>query len=223
MSASDVIVSGHQPGLLPYPGFFEKARHADIFILCDRFQSVRHQFFNRNTLADGTPLTVPLEHDSWGDEIGHCRIGDDPRWRHKLCQTLRLHFGDAAADYVETVRRPWRKIAGLNVALIYLLARDLNVHPEWVMQSHLASGGGNPLRAVSEDADVLLPVSERLAAMTEEVGGTVWVSGKSGVGYLDEQPFTDRGIRVEYVESPKAPSAIECLRTRRIKFIKAAA
>lgn len=221
MKASDVIVTGHQPGLLPYPGFFEKARHADIFILCDRFQAVRHQFFNRNELADGTPVTVPLNHESWGDEIAHCFIGDDARWQHKLCKTLRLHFGDAAEDYLNVIRRPWRKIAGLNVALIYLLARDLNVHPEWVQQSHLASGGGNPLRAVSDDAEALLPVSERLAAMTCEVGGTVWLSGKSGLGYLDEEPFKQRDIRVEYVAHPKMPSAIEVLRTRRLKVVAA--
>jgi hypothetical protein len=222
MKASDVVVSGHQPGLLPYPGFFEKARAADIFVLCDRFQAVRHQFFNRNELADGTRITVPLDHESWGNEIRDCFIGNDPRWRHKLCQTLRLHFGEAASGYADVINRPWRKIAGLNVALIQVLALDLNVHTEWVHQSLLASGGGNPLRAVSDDADELLPVSDRLAAMTEELGGTVWLSGKSGIGYLDEQPFNARGIRVEYVESPKAPSAIECLRSRRLRVLAGA-
>jgi len=219
----DIVVSGHQPGLLPYPGFFEKARHADIFILCDRFQAVRHQFFNRNELADGTPLTVPLDHESWGKEIRDCYIGDDPRWRHKLTKTLRLQFGDAAAEYIAAVNRPYGKIAGLNVALIHLLARDLNVHPQWEIQSLLKAGGGNPLRAVSDEVDELLPVSERLAAMTEEVGGTVWVSGKSGLGYLDEEPFARRGIRVEYVDHPKMPSAIECLRSRKLRTIARAA
>jgi hypothetical protein len=216
-----MIVSGHQPGLLPYPGLFEKARRADIFILCDRFQAVRHQFFNRNELVDGTPLMVPLDHGSWDGPISDCRIGMDARWQTKLCKTLTLNFGDAARDYVEVIRRPWGKICGLNVALLKLLARDLNVHPEWVMQSHLASGGGNPLRAVGDTEAELLPVSERLAAMTAEVGGTVWLSGKSGLGYLDEEPFTRRGIRVEYVASPKAPSAIEVLRARQIKVVAA--
>lgn len=220
MNSSDVIVSGHQPGLLPYPGVFEKARRADLFIWCDRFQAVRHQFLNRNELADGTPLLVPLDHRGWSGAIGDCRIGDDKRWRRKLATTLTLNFGAAAAEYVKVIERPWEKLAGLNLALIRLLCTDLNVRCEWVLQSHLASGDGNPLRAVSSDRDELKPVSERLARMTAEVGGTVWLSGKSGLGYLDLEPFAERGIRVEYVDHPALPSAIEVLRTRRLRVLR---
>lgn len=223
MNASDVIVSGHQPGFLPYPGVFEKARRSDIFIWCDRFQAVRHQFLNRNVLADGTPIVVPLDHAGWSGSIGDCRIGDDKRWRSKLIKTLTLQFGDAAAEYVNVISRPWEKIAGLNLALIRLLCADLNIRREWVMQSHLASGEGNPLRVVSSDPVELRPVSERIAEMTAEVGGTVWLSGKSGIGYLDLGPFVERGIRVEYVDHPALPSAIEVLRTRRLKTLEVAA
>jgi hypothetical protein len=219
---AEIVVSGHQPGFLPYPGVFEKARRSDIFIWCDRFQAVRHQFFNRNELADGTPVMVPLDHASWSGPISDCRIGSDPRWRAKLCKTLTLHFGNAAASYVDAIERPWEKAVGLNLALIRLLCQDLNVSCEWVMQSHLASGDGNPLRAVSDDAVELEPVSERLARMTAEVGGTVWLSGKSGLGYLNEEPFSERGIRVEYVDHPALPSAIEVLRTRKLRMVERA-
>lgn len=217
---TEVVVSGHQPGLLPYPGVFEKARRADIFIWCDRFQAVRHQFFNRNRLADGTPIMVPLDHRDWSGPLNECRIGADARWRKKLSKTLTLHFGAAAEEYVRVIERPWEKIVGLNMALIRLLCADMNVRCEWVMQSHLASLA-HPLRAVGTEN--MAPVSERLAAMTEEVGGTVWLSGKSGLGYLDETPFAARGIRVEYVDHPPLPSAIEVLRTRQLRVVQRAA
>jgi hypothetical protein len=34
--------------------------------------------------------------------------------------------------------------------------------------------------------------------MVEEVGGNVYLSGPSGRKYLDESPFNERGIKVEY-------------------------
>lgn len=210
-----MIVSGHQPGFLPYPGVFEKARRADIFVWCDTFQAVRHQWFNRNRLEDGTMLTVPLDHGSWSGPISECRIGSDARWRSKLCRTLTSHFGEAVSEYVAVIERPWEKIVGLNLALIRLLCDDLNVRCEWVIQSHLAAGDGNPLRSANDDD--LTPVSDRLAAMTAEVGGTIWLSGESGIGYLDETPFHERGIQVVYVKHPALPSAIEVLRSRKLK------
>ena len=70
------------------------------------------------------------------------------------------------------------------------------------MQSHLAAGRYDD-------------VSEGLAAMTAEVGGTVWLSGPSGRNYLDEAPFAARGIEVRYFEhvGPN-PCALELLTSR---------
>jgi len=36
--------------------------------------------------------------------------------------------------------------------------------------------------------------------MTEEIGGTIYLSGPSGKNYLDEIPFKERNIEVRYYE-----------------------
>ena len=211
---SDVVATGHQVNFLVGRSVVQKIAAADIFIACDEFQFVRHAWVNRNRLADGTWLTVPVnEHDTFAP-INRVRLADSPvRWREKLARTLEHRFGDLADPFAAQVRRPWRLLVGLNAALLDLLLDGLGIYPEWVFQSHLESGRHwGPV--VGDDPWDLTPVSEKLAAMTAEVGANVWLSGPSGRHYLDERPFTARGIEVRYFDfdEPSNPCALELLR-----------
>ena len=66
----------------------------------------------------------------------------------------------------------------------------------WHFQSHL--DGGHAVWAVGEKRYELAPISARLAIMVAELGGTTYLSGPSGRNYLDEEPFLQLGISVEY-------------------------
>ena len=65
-------------------------------------------------------------------------------------------------------------------------------------QSHLDDA--HAVQAVSEQRAQLAPISERIASMVAALGGDVYVSGPSGRNYLDESPFHERGIAVDYWE-----------------------
>jgi len=212
-----MIATGHQPNLLPGMSVIGKIASADIFICCDEFQMVRHGWVNRQRLADGTPLTVPYDHRDRYAPINRVRIGNDARWRAKIAKTLRMEYAAAADPYIAIIERPWRLLVGLNVALLHRLLSDLAIRPEWVTQSHLATGRVyGPI--VTDDPTELADVSKRLAAMTAEVGADVWLSGPTGKAYLDETPFHERGIEVRYFDWPEGaanPSAIERLRVRK--------
>jgi hypothetical protein len=210
------IATGHQTNLLVGESVVKKIAAADVFIACDEFQYVRHSWVNRNRLADGTWLVAPVnEHDTFAP-INRVRLADQPaRWREKLARTLENRLGDVGAPYAEQVRRPWRLLVGLNTALLTRLLSDLEIGAQWVFQSHLESGRHwGP--AIGDDPWDTTPVSERLAAMTEEVGCDVWLSGPSGANYLDEQPFIERGIEVRYFDwqGESNYSAIELVRER---------
>jgi hypothetical protein len=188
-----------------------KIAAADRWICCDEFQFVRHGWVNRNRLSDGTWLVVPFDSRDRYAPINRVRIGQDARWRSKLTRTLQHRFGDLADEYVDEINRPWRLLAALNMSLIRLLFRDLGIGTPMIMQSHLESGKcWGPLD--TSDADELRDVSERLARMTAEVGGTVWLSGPSGRGYLNEEPFHRRDIEVRYWEhTGPNPCSLELL------------
>lgn len=214
-----MIVTCHQVNLLPGRSVIEKLAAADVFVACDEFQFVRQGWVNRNRLADGTWLIAPVKSQDLFAPINRVRLADQPvRWREKLARTVEQRFGDVGGAFAEEIRRPWRLLVGLNAALLRLLLVELDVSPEWVFQSHLESGRHwGPV--VSDDAWELVTASERLAAMVDEVGGSVYLSGPSGRHYLDERPFNDLNIAVRYFDwdGQANPCGLEMLAVRQLE------
>ncbi len=136
-----MIVTGHQLNFLPGLSVIEKIRAADAVVWMDEMQYERHGFVNRNRLADGTPMVVPVaEHDTYA-AINRVRIGDPTgRGREKIARTLEQKLRAAAEPYARELRRPYRLLAGLNASLLRHLTRDLNIETEQHYQSHLGAG-----------------------------------------------------------------------------------
>lgn len=210
-----MIVTGHQPNFIPGVSVTTKIAAADIFIVCDEMQYVRHSFCNRNRftkMENGETtydswMTVPINsHDNFspGNQV---RISDPHfRARSKVAKTMEMKMGSSAAPFVAEILRPWELLIGMNVSLLRVLCDGLKINTPWVFQSHLATGVKEPT------------VSERIAAMVAELGGDTWLSGPSGVKYLEEQPFADRGIEVTYwSHSGLNPTSAELLCDRRME------
>lgn len=207
-----MIVTAHQPNFLPGLSVMEKVRVSDVVVWCDEFQYSHGGFTNRNRCGEGW-LTVPVVQGSSGQPINQVRIGSPPvaAWRERMRERIREAWdGEAVEELCVEVKRPYRLLVGLNVACLQILCRALELQARWVFQSHL--DGGHAVPGVSDDPAELVPASERLAMMVEEVGGTVYLSGPSGRNYLDEGPFERRGIRVEYFQwdgpNPSAASLL---------------
>jgi uncharacterized protein YjiS (DUF1127 family) len=198
-----MVVTGHQLNLLPGISVTQKIATADAVIWMDQMQYARHGWVNRNRFSDGTMFTVPVAESDTYVPINEVRISDPTgRFREKAARTMENKLGGRGAPYAAHFRRPYRRLAGLNHALNQELLRDLGIEREQHFQSHLGSGRYDD-------------TSEGLAEMVAEIGGTTWLSGPSGRNYLDERPFTERGILVRYFdyEGPN-PSAVELLRER---------
>ena len=45
-----LIAAGHQPNYLPWLGFFDKIKQADLFIIEDNIQFERQGFISRNKI-----------------------------------------------------------------------------------------------------------------------------------------------------------------------------
>ncbi len=196
------VITGHQVNFLPGLSVVEKIRSADVCVWMDEMQYERHGFVNRNVLADGTKMTIPVaEHDTYA-QINRVRIGDPTgRGREKVARTLEHKFGSAGDRFAEELRRPYRQLVGLNAQLLRLLFDEIGITVEQHYQSHLGAGRYEA-------------TSNGLADMVAELGGTVWLSGSSGRNYLDEAPFEERGIEVRYFDwyGESNHSAIELIR-----------
>ena len=56
-------VTIHQPGYLPWLGFFKKVMNSDVFVFFDDVSFVKNTFYNRNYIKTRTGpllLTVPV-------------------------------------------------------------------------------------------------------------------------------------------------------------------
>lgn len=191
-----MIVTAHQPNYLPGLSVAEKIAEADAVIWLDEVQYTHGGWTNRNRMPDRSWLTIPVERATDMASMNRVRIGDKPGWREQHAATLARFYGSAAEPLIAEIMRPYRLLIGLNLALLrILLAGSETV---WHFQSHL--DGGHAEIALSMSAPELIPVSERLAMMVEEVGGDIYLSGASGRNYLDEQPFHERGIGLDYFD-----------------------
>ena len=188
------VVSAHQSNFLPGLSVIQKVEAADAVIWLDEVQFSHGGFSNRNRMPDGSWLTIPIDRSTDMAEFNRVRISDHRDWRRDHCKTLRQHYGHTADAICEEIQRPYRLLIGLNLACLQILLSDSDT--QWSFQSHL--DGGRAVTAISDDRVELAPISARLALMVAELGGDVYLSGPSGRNYLNEQPFHDLGIQVDY-------------------------
>lgn len=191
-----MIVTAHQPNYLPGLSVIEKIASSHAVVWLDEVQYSHGGWSNRNRMPDGSWLTVPVERATDMAAFNRVRISEHGDWRRDHMKALRQHYGDGAAPVCVELERPYRLLIGLNLACLRLLLEDVDT--AWHFQSHL--DGGHARVVVSEDRAELAPISARLAMMVAEIGGTTYLSGPSGRNYLDEEPFDELGIAVDYFE-----------------------
>jgi hypothetical protein len=195
---SDFVVTFHQPNFVPGASVIQKVLAADAVVWMDTVQFTKGGYTNRNRLPRGGWMTVPVERTCSFKPINHVRIGDPVKdWREPIIRGLVDAFpGEVTAAVCREILRPYPLLVGLNAALLRICLDALGYVGEQHWQSHLDAE--HAVEAVSDSKERLSPISERIAAMVAALGGSIYLSGPSGRNYLDEQPFADRGIAVEY-------------------------
>ncbi len=204
-----MIVTAHQPNYLPGLSIIEKVAEADAVIWLDEVQYTHGGWTNRNRMPDRSWLTVPVERSTDMAAMNRVRISERGDWRAQHVAALERFYGAAAEPLAAEIARPYRLLAGLNLALLRVLLADSAA--AWHFQSHL--DGGHAVWAVSDEREELAPISERLAMMVAELGGATYLSGASGRNYLDERPFCERGIEVAYFDWRGRNHCSACLLT----------
>ena len=182
-----------QPGFLPWLGFFDQMRRADVFVYYDDVQYDKHGWRNRNRIKAPTGphwLSVPVRHAGLGKpRILDIEIDNNGGWARKHIGTLRQYYGrapffDRYIDDLESLfERPWRQLVDLNLALAARMAEWLGITTPILRSSELGVEGER---------------SERLLALCERVEATRYLSGNAAQSYLDVGLFERHGITVAW-------------------------
>ena len=185
-----MIVAIHQPQYLPWLGYFDKIRRADVFCFLDNVQYKKNDWQNRNRLKTARGwqwLTVPV-HYRFPQKISEVTINNAARWKNKHLQALisnysRAPFFNENSDIFEQAySENWESISDLNIFLITRLGAALGLgHKPYVKASDFELSDGSTNR--------LVDICKKLKADT-------YLSGQDGVNYMSMDSFERSGIRV---------------------------
>lgn len=187
-----------QPSYIPWRGFFDQVRRADLFIFYDDVQYDKRGWRNRNQVK--TPkgkqwLTIPVH--SRGAQIDRIpihqiRISWDSDWSKSHFLTLQHNyrkspFFERYRPLLETFyQRRDEFLADFTIETTIALTRELGIHHARFMRS-------SELNASGEKTD-------RLINLLQKVDATHYISGPSAREYIEPEKFTQAGISLEYME-----------------------
>jgi hypothetical protein len=182
-----------QPGYLPWIGYFDQLRRADVFVFYDDVQYNKHGWRNRNRIKTQSGplwLSVPVRHSGLGFPlIVDVEIDRRTPWARKHVSSLKQAYARApfAKTYLppleELLERDWERLADLDIAVVQLMAPWFGLAPPIIRSSTLGIGGER---------------NERLVNICKHYGATKYLSGDAASVYVDVPLFASHGIEVEW-------------------------
>jgi hypothetical protein len=185
-----------QSNYIPWKGYFDLIRQADVLVVLDDAQFTKNDWRNRNTLrtAAGTAwLTIPVRTAGrFGQAIDEVEIAD-PSWASRHWDTWRqnyrrtpgfaVHEGAVRAMYEDAAREPL--LSGVNRRFIDGVCGLLGIVRETRVARGLGVGGSGYRRVIG---------------ICEAVGADRYLSGPAGADYIDPAAFAQAGIALDYMD-----------------------
>ena len=189
-----MIVTINQPAYLPWLGYFDRIRRADVHVVLDHVQFEKNSFVNRNKIrkqGNSLMLTVPLKTKGrFGNlAINHLEMVDCP-WQKKHLTSIKHSY--SKAKYFNYIADDIEGILGFDFAGAFLkmvmafqeyFLRKLSIDTKVIHSSEMN------LKESKED--LILEICKKLKAK-------VYISGPFGREYLEEDRFKDCGIKLLY-------------------------
>jgi hypothetical protein len=187
-----------QPSYIPWRGYFDQIRRADLFIFYDDVQYDKHGWRNRNQIktANGKQwLTIPVHSQgvTQGIAIRDVQIDWRTAWPEKHLKALTSSYSRAPyfKQYLPMLEGFYARhdtcIADFTIEITIRLARELGMQQaKFVRSSELEGIDGHR--------------TERLIQILKKVGADHYISGPSAREYIEGAKFEEAGISLEYME-----------------------
>jgi len=200
-----LIVTVHQPQYLPWLGYFDKMRRADVFCYLDNVQYKKNDWQNRNRIKTARGwqwLTVPV-HYRYPQKICEVTINNTVKWKNKHRQALISNYNRAPffKEFFELLEpvylKDWELLCELNMHLIEQLRAVLKLDQQPTVKA--------------SDFDLIEEPTDRLIDICQALKADTYLAGQDGVNYMNMERFEQRGIRVivQDFKHPVYPQAFE--------------
>ena len=181
-----------QPGYLPWLGFFDQLRRADVFVIYDDVQYDKNGWRNRNRIKGACGplwLTVPVNIERLDTKITEVKIDYRSNWQKKHIGSIKQYYSKAPFfnEYFpaieDLIEASSSHLVDLNLAFISSFCDWLALSTPVYRSSELTVLGDRNLRLVN---------------LCKHFGATRYLSGNAAQSYLDTQLFAENNISVEW-------------------------
>lgn len=188
-----MIAGIHQPNYIPWLGFFSKMSMVDTFVLLDDVEYSKNSYINRNLIK--TPkgaeyLTIPVKYSKNSSSlINQIEIADIKSTQRHL-KSLEFNYKkskyweEIAPRIKEIYHQNYPRIYDINFALILLIKDLLKLDCKIIKSSDIISCGTK---------------SARLISILKNINADLYVAGKGGANYHEDDDFKNSAIEVKYI------------------------
>jgi hypothetical protein len=187
-----------QPSYIPWRGYFEQIRRADIFVFYDDVQYDKNGWRNRNQIKTHQGkiwLTIPVHSQgvTEGIPIKDVRIDWTKHWSEKHLKALKNSYSKAPFfhRYLPLLNNFYERrdefLVDLTVDYTNALAKEIGITKTKFFRS-------------SELTAITGTKTDRLIQILQQIGADYYISGPSAKTYIDNKKFMDAGISLEYMQ-----------------------
>jgi hypothetical protein len=193
-----MLIAIHQPHYIPWLGYLDRMRKADLFIILDHVQFERRNFQNRTTIrleGQAKLLTVPVVQLSQKERIIDKLVDNTEQgsraWGPTHFKTLKYayrkapHFQAYEPRLRDILEARWDKLVDLDLAMLDFVREAFEIRTPLKRSSEMSAQGAR---------------SELLLNLCSEVGpGSAFLGGLGGSRkYLDHAAFAAANVGVHW-------------------------
>ncbi len=187
-----------QPYFLPYIGYWQLIKAADVFVVYDNIEFTKKGWFNRNRILEGDHdrlFTIPIKKDSDFLPVVERRLSDDSE--AEIARTLRIiqtnyrkapQF-EAAYPLIEACFTFGNKnLFNYIFNSIQLITKYLEISTQLVISSHI-------------DTDHALKGQEKVLTLCKAEHTSTYINAIGGMELYDKEIFQASGIELKFIKS----------------------
>ena len=180
-----MLISIHQPEHLPWPGFFNKIKTVDKFIILDDVEYSKGYYHNRNKILNDRNhdewVTIPLIKSNNHEKINQKKIQIDNIkkinfYKNKIYNGYKntKYFKFYEKEFFSIYEKNYELLIDLNLQLIYFFLDKLEINTKIIRSS--------TFNLTKKKSDLILEICKIMKA-------TKYLSGLSGKNYLNLKSF----------------------------------
>lgn len=188
-------LAGNQPYFFPYLGHFDLINQADVWIVFDAAQYIRHGWVNRNRVLHPSSgwqyILVPLKKHPYSTPINQIEISSQVDWKTRLIRQLNHYHMDAPnhAQVIgfleECLSTPENNLARFNTELF--------------RKTCLRLGIDKPIQVFSEMNLAMEPAQgaeDLVLGICQAAGASECINPPGGAGLYNAERFAENGIKL---------------------------